>query len=76
MNKLHTPSSTEAGSQPSIVIKPIAHKVFDAFWGIGWDSWSRFEKKYFNGKLHLNLIKGNPMPKDAFRLLYESLEKK
>ena len=61
---------------PIIMIKPVAHKVFDAFWAQGWEGWSRFEKKYFNGKLHLSLVKGNPMPKDLFRSLYSSLEKR
>ena len=61
---------------PELVIKPVAHKVFDVFWAKGWEKLSRFERKYFNGKLHLNLIKGNPMPKDLFRSLYEQLEKR
>lgn len=68
--------SNQIHSEPAIKIFPVAHKVFDCFWGQGWEGWSRFEKKYFNGKLHLNLIKGNPMSKDLFRSLYQSLEKK
>ena len=59
-----------------IEIKPIAFKVFDVFWGTGWNQWSRFEKKYFDGKLHLNLIKGIPMPKDKFSELYQLMKAK
>lgn len=69
-------TSTPEQSKEQLRMFPVAHKVFDAFWGEkGWEQWSRFEKKYFNGKLHLNLVKGNPMPKDLFRQLYESLVK-
>lgn len=74
MTSTQTPLSERVVNE-ALAIKPVAHKTFDCFWSKGWEGWSRFEKKYFNGKLHLNLIKGNPMPKDLFRQLYESLVK-
>lgn len=59
-----------------LVILPVAHKVVDVFWGKGWTQWARFEIKYFNGKIHLGLIKGVSMPKEVFSQLYSSLSTK
>jgi hypothetical protein len=58
------------------VIKPVAFKIYDVFWGNGWDNWSRFEIKYFDGKMKLNLIKGKSMNKELFSKLYIELKGK
>lgn len=60
----------------NVIVKPVAHKVVDAFWGKGWDQWARFEIKYFNGKMHLQLVKGSSMPKDTYSELYTLLSSK
>lgn len=60
----------------SILIKPAGFKVVDVFWDKGWNNWSRFEIKYFNGKMYLNLIKGASMTKEAFNELYTTLSSK
>lgn len=59
-----------------IVVRPVAFKTVDVFWGIGWDNWSRFDIKYFDGKMQLKLIKGKSMPKDIFSTLYTELKSK
>lgn len=54
-------------------VLPVSNRVFDVFWGKGWDNWARFEKKYFNGKLHLQLLKGIPMRQHDFKTLIDSM---
>lgn len=55
-------------------IRPVAFKVVDVFWNKGWDNWSRFEIKYFDGKMQLKLVKGKSMPKELFSQLYSELK--
>lgn len=57
-----------------MLIKPVSKRIIDVFWDDGWENWARFEKKYFGGKLHLELIKGSPMKKHQFKELFTILE--
>jgi hypothetical protein len=58
----------------TVIIKHVNQQIIDVFWDSGWCNWSRFEKKYFGGKLNLALIKGSPMKKHQFKELYVILE--
>lgn len=56
-----------------MLIKPANETTIDVFTGTGWNNWSRFEVKKFNGKPHLTLVKGQPMSKADFSTLFKEI---
>jgi hypothetical protein len=54
-----------ASDKHPLVIKPVTNNVVDVFRGIGWDNWSRFQKK---GN-HFELIGGAPLATHEYQEL-------
>lgn len=56
-------------------IKRLGDNILDVFTGNGWNMWSRFEVSFVHNRLHLKLVKGQPMSKADYKSLYEVINK-